>query len=933
MPTVEDIRTASIPSYPSHQQRIGSTTVSWTKTAPGHALVWSEGGSPVDRTFAEQLVTTRLAAFNLARQEIDTEGFHKEAAWPDIEQKAKRLILNNQVNVIRNGYNNIVGHVIGDHGEYSVEIGRQDPSSRSISDWTCFLPEAPVLMADGTTTPISEIELGDRVITHLGNIRSVTNRWDKPYDGLLAKIKLKGIDEQIVATDDHRFFVSNEDYYLEDLAGWRGRKKSTADGPEDLVPTIGWIEAKNVPVGGYLSAPSLVTEEASEIGGVPLDEDLATFLGWYAAEGYIVSSRPNGFGLNLHLKELPVAEWISDLLSKRFQVPGNIRTMTWPSEERMDMIEFRAYSGEIRSLVEKLGIGSGNKRVPVEILNASRPVREAFLEGYLSGDGCIDGKRASISTVSRDMVSSIRLLLDGLGIASACSFDDNNDGNGFVKNFRRIYRVRWSLSDNRRPSRFHKEGFSWYQVESVDYEPYSGMVYDIEVEGDHSFVAYGVAAHNCECPWGQFAWGRTRQWKKYEGRPCSHTMALYWKSLATPLDDYDEEQHGPLDPGQKMGPPTPPPAGAPPAAPPPGQRSFGPDDMPPAPMGPDVPIAPPGEPLPMSPAEQFAQMQPPEPGSTPAGMPAPNQSVSVPGARQPSPGNPTQFPGAPGVGGTLSKVAGMTLNQEKKAWEPLSENFLKDSEEVHRYPNDWSIRRLDDEGRGMDAVGQMLRNCWQGRKRDRDAHTLLDEHGIPRLCWHVKKDFDTQRQGLSEIRGRNNNNIDEAYYDMLNEWASLNGYNMGDKNLYTFHPDNLYRKHVEKVLSDPNWDSEYEDDPEFQAELRNHYDIDGNLARPPWTIKQASAPTFEPPEIVRTLTAVTGVAEGKSDEHGNGQWREVPAGSTGEVLGQDPMFGWVECIFPLDGGELTPYHVRVFCNPNDLQKTRIRPPGPFTKRR
>ena len=280
-----------------------------------------------------------------------------------------------------------------------------------------------------------------------------------------------------------------------------------------------------------------------------------------------------------------------------------------------------------------------------------------------------------------------------------------------------------------------------------------------------------ISRWSCECAWNQFAWNRTRQWKRIEGRPCSHVLALYWKSLSTPLDDQPEDL--PADPGQKQGPPTPPAAGPAPApagpAPTPsapvgppqpaGPRSFAPDGEG-VYQNPDFPrpqpTAPPGEPMPMSPAEQLNAMTPQEPGQTPPGLPAPpNTTVSVPGARPQTPMNPIQYPGAPGMGGTLSSV---------KTAESDSESFEEGS-------------------------------------------------------------------------------------------------------------------------------------------------------------------------IVRTTTPVFGLAEGKSEAHGAGQYQEIPEGATGEVLSQDKTLGWVEVIFPLDGGELTPYHVRVFCNPSDLKKTRIRPPGPFVRRR
>lgn len=274
-----------------------------------------------------------------------------------------------------------------------------------------------------------------------------------------------------------------------------------------------------------------------------------------------------------------------------------------------------------------------------------------------------------------------------------------------------------------------------------------------------------ITTWQCECPWDQYAWQRTRQWKKYEGRPCAHVMALYWSSLAAPLDDYSPDQHGALDPGQAAPPPAgqgAPPAGKLPASQPEGPTTptapMKPPGVPDATIGPptpgppggmpQAPLAPPGQSdvLPPSPMEQLQMMQPPMPGATPGGMPAPPGSVSVPGAKLPTPFNPIQYPG-----GTYSKV----------------------------------------------AAGEFA-------------------HG----------------------------------------------------------------------------------------------------------------------QIVRLKNNVFGTAVGKSDAHGAGQYQEVQAGATGEVLGQDPTTGWVEVIVPLDdSGPMEPYHVQLFCEPGDLDLTRIRPPGPFIKRR
>lgn len=51
-----------------------------------------------------------------------------------------------------------------------------------------------------------------------------------------------------------------------------------------------------------------------------------------------------------------------------------------------------------------------------------------------------------------------------------------------------------------------------------------------------------ITLWSCDCPWGQKSWGRTRQFKRYEGRPCAHLLALYWESLGQPFSDEAEQQ-------------------------------------------------------------------------------------------------------------------------------------------------------------------------------------------------------------------------------------------------------------------------------------------------------------------------------------------------------------------------------------------------------
>lgn len=251
------------------------------------------------------------------------------------------------------------------------------------------------------------------------------------------------------------------------------------------------------------------------------------------------------------------------------------------------------------------------------------------------------------------------------------------------------------------------------------------------VQGDHGTYKNAISRHDpdsqvieqwvCQCPWHQYAFMRTRQWKKLEGRVCSHVLALYMQARMTPLDTTGEEPGFKAGPGQRVGP-----AG-------PGQMSF--DDQiadqqareqgltrdqvlqmqdqdqieQPLPyMGedqqgtepppntpeqqdaiPQAPEVPPGSPPPVNPWTNLPRQQPANPlyqqmtlwdATVPnaggPGLPAINP-VSIPGGRPSSPLNPLDQLGTGGIN-TLSHLSSIVYSTATDfAWH-FSKNPFED---------------------------------------------------------------------------------------------------------------------------------------------------------------------------------------------------------------------------------------------------------------
>ena len=117
-------------------------------------------------------------------------------------------------------------------------------------------------------------------------------------------------------------------------------------------------------------------------------------------------------------------------------------------------------------------------------------------------------------------------------------------------------------------------------------DPQNKGPYQTEIWRDDP-QSQAITMWDCDCDWDQYAWGRTRQWKKYEGRPCCHVLALFWDALTHPPQGAG---------GGEATPPTPTPGGgvtvnqgliAPVGQPPiPNMPLIGPEGEP-APIGPE----------------------------------------------------------------------------------------------------------------------------------------------------------------------------------------------------------------------------------------------------------------------------------------------------------------------------------------------------------
>jgi pyruvate formate lyase activating enzyme len=241
---------------------------------------------------------------------------------------------------------------------------------------------------------------------------------------------------------------------------------------------------------------------------LPLTTGFAWLLGIYCAEGAISShrERPNSARLSFcfgrHEYELltRTARLMTEVFDARPVIVNRRTTVTVECGQTSIARLFEALCGR----------GAANKQVPPPLLNASVEVMRAFIEGYLAGDGHRTATHAVGLTVSERLALGLFEL--GLHLGLLPTFFSHTPAatkviEGRVVSQRKFYIVRYLRKRFDPGSDARPERSAWRETESsflvplrrIERVPYSGQVYNLEVEDDdHSYLAPFLAVANCQ---------------------------------------------------------------------------------------------------------------------------------------------------------------------------------------------------------------------------------------------------------------------------------------------------------------------------------------------------------------------------------------------------------------------------------------------------
>jgi len=359
----------------------------------------------------------------------------------------------------------------------------------------CFPAGTMVLAREGYRR-IEELQIGDEVLTHKLRWRKITATMSTIRP--LMRVRGQG-HPGLLVSPEHPFYV-------------RQRRDVWQTEPRGYLRTLEpakWEKASELDKGMYWASPGVFP--ADEVPPVPayrsrtltISENLMWLAGLYVADGWtrLTNTRAE-LVITCGKHEADRLRTALDMWPRE-GVRCTAEELAWAERHTGTAYQFTTeHRGLVEWLREHFGHGASEKRIPGWALGMSEELRRAFLEGYLSGDGCrpkCDGSQLVFcTTVSKSLAFGIKALATSLGHAPAVYVRDNQPDviQGRKVNVLPAWSVRWRPERERAQS-FFEDGMDWAPVREVRSTGLEAEVFNISVEDDESYVVEGVVVHNC----------------------------------------------------------------------------------------------------------------------------------------------------------------------------------------------------------------------------------------------------------------------------------------------------------------------------------------------------------------------------------------------------------------------------------------------------
>ena len=398
----------------------------------------------------------------------------------EIDKDAIKVTMNNFPDTIQIGdvYNVHYkdGKLITDNGTFEVHI------DLLIGGSACFTSGNLVLTEDGYKE-IENVEIGDKVLTHKGRWKKVTDKFMRQSNDLW-KIKAQGTVETI-GTGNHPFYIRN-----------MGRKWSTeSDSYKRVFSEPSWTKLSEVGESAFVGYPMVNVEENPE----NLTKEECWLLGRYVADGFVRDEKRSGRKNSYHHL---VTFCIGRDKAEEFE--AHVTSYYAGKYEARTAYNYRIINERFMKLCRRCGKGAINKCVPSFILNLPVDLLREFIEGYMSGDGCFTNGKHNANSISSKLIFGLQAAVHkAYKVAGNIHYVKRPSTyiiEGRTVNQHDTYMIRYLDTIPKQSKAVLLEDGIWMPVKEVEKLEVESpqTVYNLEVEDDHTYIVNGMIVHNCQ---------------------------------------------------------------------------------------------------------------------------------------------------------------------------------------------------------------------------------------------------------------------------------------------------------------------------------------------------------------------------------------------------------------------------------------------------
>lgn len=374
-----------------------------------------------------------------------------------------------------------------------VDLGmRLEGLPRNTSQHACFDAETLVTTSKGLKR-IVDVEIGDKVLTHMGRYKEVVRLMETETEEVY-NLKTNA-SFPIEVTGNHPMFVR-------EMSNNNKHKVRKLGEPK-------WKTVENLTVNqDYIGIPVNRESVVPSYENINLPFDNKSFwwiIGRYIGDGWTEHPHSKQGNAEFYNKYVIVCcskktgEEKEQIISKLHEAGFGY----WVEESNTTYKIHIKECNDLFDYLQTFGKYAHGKHLNEDILRLPKELLLAFFEGYMSADGrhIKEKDLYSFKTVSKKLAIGMMQVVNKVYERPARVYilpEKDEYIQGRLVHAKEKYDIKfYKKARKNREKSFYEDGYIWTRVSYLEKETKSKSMYNLTVLDDSSYVAQGLAAHNC----------------------------------------------------------------------------------------------------------------------------------------------------------------------------------------------------------------------------------------------------------------------------------------------------------------------------------------------------------------------------------------------------------------------------------------------------